>query len=461
MPLAMSTAVLWSVLALSLSSAAANFTSEATNAPSAGAPSTGALSKGAAPMSTPEVGEVVRGIGSDGSINTDAFTLSTLCPPSFQRDAAGGCRFEHRYQSYSSPHGAGVGGLKTGLPPIRDGFTPEQIDLGRYLFFDPALSADGSIACSSCHDPALGFSDGRARAQGIAGRVTERSAPSLWNVGFLQRLTWDGRERSLESQMQGPLYSPLEMGNSPESLLNRLRDLPAYRPLFQAAFGTQTIELEHIYTALTAFESSLISLNSRYDLYAHGIHDALSEDEIAGLNVFRSFVARCGECHTPPLFTNQQIAVLGVPERDGRSLDNGAQAISGDPSQRAGFRVPSLRNVSRTAPYMHAGNFDTLLDAVSFYNQGRGHAVPAGEDLKIHWHIWEPQLREDELQGVVLFLQTLTDEGFMPEIPRAVPSGLRPGRAVVTLAPSSRPTPNTGNGQVSLLAAEKSHAGTK
>ena len=144
--------------------------------------------------------------------------------------------------------------------------------------------------------------------------------------------------------MQGPLYSPVEMGNTPTQLLTALNANPVYRALFEQAFDRAPIELDQIYTAITAFESSLVSLNSRYDLYAHGYHHALTDAEIIGLNVFRSFVARCAECHTPPLFTNQQLAVLGLADAPGELIDPGAQAITGDASQRGAFRVPSLRN---------------------------------------------------------------------------------------------------------------------
>ena len=162
-----------------------------------------------------------------------------------------------------------------------------------------------------------GFADGRALAVGIDGQALSRSAPSLWNIGFFSTLLWDGSKSSLEEQMQGPLYSPVEMGNSPSKLLDALNRNHTYRALFEQAFGPSTIALDQVYTAITAFESSLVSLNSRYDLYAHGYHAALNKEEIAGLNVFRSFVARCAECHTPPLFSNQQLAVLGVARRVG------------------------------------------------------------------------------------------------------------------------------------------------
>ena len=351
------------------------------------------------------------------------FQLTDTCPASFELQD-GGCVLRNRYKEYRSLRDAGVGGLKTGLPPLREGFTPQQIDLGRYLFFDPVLSADGSVSCASCHDPAQGFADGRAQAVGIDGQTLERSAPSLWNIGFFSTLLWDGSKSSLEEQMQGPLYSPVEMGNNPALLLEALSSNATYRALFEQAFGPSTIALDQVYTAITAFESSLVSLNSRYDLYAHGYHAALNKEEIAGLNVFRSFVARCAECHTPPLFSNQQLAVLGVADAPGEIIDPGAEAITGDASQRGAFRVPSLRNITRTAPYMHRGQKATLEDAARFYTGGRGHEVPEGESLMIHWHIWEPQLTDREIQLLATFMGALTDEAFMPEIPTAVPSGL-------------------------------------
>lgn len=352
--------------------------------------------------------------------------LAQHCPAGFAADEQQRCRLRSLYRAYPSLQDAGVGGLKTGLPPIRDGFSPPQIDLGRLLFFDPVLSADNSIACASCHDPDKGFADGLAHSVGIDNKPVLRSAPSLWNVGLLQRLMWDGSESSLEEQMQGPLFADNEMGTTPEQLLETMRGIPAYASLFEQAFGQAPITLEQIYTAITAFQASLISLNSRYDMYAHGFQEALSEPEIEGLNVFRSFVARCAECHTPPLFTNQQIAVIGTPEPDGLPLDSGAEGPSGDPRMRGGFKVPSLRNVALTAPYMHSGRFATLRETVEFYTKGRGHAVPEGENIYPHWHIWEPQLSDDELDSLVDFLHALTDEGYKPRIPRVVPSGLPP-----------------------------------
>lgn len=357
------------------------------------------------------------------------FALSEHCPPSFEKTDAGVCRLRTLYEFYSSVQGRGLGGTRTSLPDHRDGFTPAQIDLGRYLFFDPALSGDGSVSCASCHHPDKGFSDNRARSIGIGGRQVARAAPTLWNVAFLERFFWDAHAGSLEEQALGPLYAEAEMGNTPAQLLATLRAIPAYRRLFRAAFpagGEQEIRLEDVYTALAAFQTSLISLNSRYDRYAHGNHDALNQREIEGLNIFRSFVARCAECHTPPLFTNQQIAVIGAPEPPGLPFDPGAEKVFNAKKLRGGFKVPTLRNIAKTGPYMHSGLFDNLRDTAAFYNGGRGHAVPEGEDLHLHWHITSPDLTEYELDRIVDFLGTLTDESLAPAVPGRVPSGLIP-----------------------------------
>lgn len=366
--------------------------------------------------------------------------LRDYCPPGFEHTGENTCELRSLYDGYDSLQDAGVGGLKTALPDARDGFTPQQIDLGRYLFFDPLLSGDHSLSCASCHHPDLGFADGRPRSIGIGGANVSRAAPSLWNVAFQKKLFWDARAASLEEQMQGPLYDENEMGGNPVQLLADIGGNETYLRLFHDAYpgseGPPT--LAQIYDAIAAFQTSLISLNSRYDQYAHGYHDALTDDEKEGLNVFRSFVARCAECHTPPLFTNQQFAVIGVQEPEGLPFDAGAQAVTGNPGLRGGFKIPSLRNVEKTAPYMHSGAFETLRDAAEFYTLGRGHALPAEEKERIvvHWHIWEPDLTDDELDRLVDFLGALSDESFKPRIPSAVPSGLTPiGVVPEALAP--------------------------
>ena len=360
------------------------------------------------------------------STSKNTSLLASNCPPGFQLTEDNTCVSRNLYQQYASLQNSGVGGLKSALPIPRDGFTPQQIDLGRLLFFDPVLSKDGSVSCATCHNPYKGFADGMPVTVGVGGALQTRSAPSLWNVAYFNSFFWDGRSHTLEEQMQGPMYSSIEMGNTREQLLTSINEINNYKILFQEAFpnSKNEISLDEIYTSIAAFESSLISLNSRYDQYAHGFADALDANEIEGLNIFRSFVARCSECHTPPLFTNQQIAVIGVPELEGNPLDPGAETPNNDMSMRGGFKVPSLRNIANTAPYMHSGSKETLRDAAEFYNLGRGHAIPEEEELILHWHIWEPNLTDDEIDRLVDFMNTLTDESFLPKIPQEVPSGL-------------------------------------
>ena len=376
-------------------------------------------------LETPDKGNDRTRPGHLVSSDDGEIILRQTCPPGFELNEENACVQRNLYQMYASLEGKGVGGLKTALPDVRDGFSPQQIDLGRYLFFDPMLSADGTVSCASCHDPDQGFADGKGRSVGILGEPVKRSAPSLWNVAYQERLFWDGRSESLEEQMKSPLYAHDEMGNTPDKLMADLNANGTYRRLFADAFNRgreEVIEEDEVYTAIAAFQSSLISLNSRYDQYAHGYHAALTQREIDGMNIFRSFVARCAECHTPPLFTNQQMAVLGTPEPNGLPLDRGAEDVTGDRTHRAAFKVPSLRNVALTAPYMHSGRFATLRETVEFYTKGRGHAVPEGDTLFLHWHIWEPKLRPEELDLLVDFLHTLTDESFKPEVPTRLPS---------------------------------------
>lgn len=358
--------------------------------------------------------------------NAPLFELKSQCPPSFSFKQ-GRCFLVSQYQFYDSTQNRGVGGTQTSLPQVRDGFSPQQIDLGRFLFFDPALSKDGSLSCASCHQPDKGFSDDLDRSVGITGEKVGRSSPSLWNVGFLKKLFWDARATTLEAQAEGPLFDPKEMGNSKEQLLDTLNGNDEYVRLFQQVYDSQLpVTLEQVTKALTAFQASLISLNSRYDQYAHGYHEALSEQEIAGLNVFRSFVARCSECHQPPLFTNDQIAVIGTPEPEGMPFDVGAQKTFDEFKLRGGFKVPTLRNITKTAPYMHSGKFENLFDSIEFYTKGRGHAVPKDQTLYLHWHIWEPDLSDAEIESIIDFLGALNDESLMPTIPTSVPSGLPP-----------------------------------
>lgn len=353
------------------------------------------------------------------------FDLSKYCPGGFELMEGKSCILQSLYQQYSAP--SGFGGLRTPLPVARDGFSPQEIDLGRYLFFDPVLSGDKTQSCAHCHHPDLGFADGQGRSIGKDGKLLSRGAPSLWNVAFQKKFFWDSRADSLEEQALGPLLSPDEMAATIKDIEAALNNNTTYRQLFGVAYPSSQkrgIKIDHVTRALAAFEATLISLNSPYDRYAHGDQNALNNEELEGHNIFRSFVTRCSQCHTPPLFTNGELAVIGSPEPEGLSLDPGVQAVKGDPLFRGAFKIPSLRNISLTAPYMHSGRFSSLDEVIEFYNDGRGNAVADGEKLQLHWHIVSPDLTEEETRKLVAFLGSLIDETMKPEIPHRVPSGL-------------------------------------
>ncbi len=366
------------------------------------------------------------------------FELTEECPPSFDKGADGRCRLVSLYQMYTAA--PGQGGMRVPLPEMRGSFTPQQIDLGRLLFFDPVLSGDARTSCAHCHHPDLGYADGRATGMGVGGlgigparhggSTLTRNSPTLWNVGFLGRLFWDGRADSLEAQAAGPLFAADEMASTPEQVERNLRANAEYRRLFARAFNrspSEPITVQEVTTALAAFETSLVSLNSRFDRYAHGDDRALTEAEVRGWNVFRGFVGRCSQCHVPPLFASDDLAVVGAPPVPGLPYDVGAGALAPvDPVLNGAFKVPTLRNVALTAPYFQAGQLENLPDVVDFYNSKRGHAVPPRADVQIHWHVHmqKPELLPQDVADLLAFLDTLTDTSLAPRVPDAVPSGL-------------------------------------
>ena len=368
-----------------------------------------------------------------GLVADDDIQLSASCPPYFGKTAQGTCSLQSLYQAYPAVNKQ-WGGYRVAIPTAKDGFTPQQISLGRLLFFDPVLSINQDLSCAHCHHPQLAMADGLARSigrhgQGIGDDRTadielNRAAPPLWNLALLDTFFWDGRAASLEQQMDDVMSSPKEMANTPENVVASLNGIAAYRRLFHEAFKVKEIGYDDVKTAIVAFETSLVSLNSRYDRYIHGAQTALDEQELRGLNIFRSFATRCSQCHSPPLFTNNQLAIIGLPSPDGIAFDAGAQTVANEPSLRGAFRVPSLRNIARTGPYMHAGQFASLAEVIRFYNDKPGHAIPEGEKLKLNWHIVDPKLTAGEEADLLAFLQTLTDETALPTVPERVPSGL-------------------------------------
>ncbi|MCI0389253.1 MAG: right-handed parallel beta-helix repeat-containing protein [Acidobacteria bacterium] len=334
----------------------------------------------------------------------------------------------------------GSGGLRRPFPEMNqranNPTTPEKVELGRLLYFDPALSGDNTQSCATCHHPDLGFTDGRNFAMGkggkgtgperTAGKQIKRGSPTIWNAAFYHKLFWDGRAKDLEDQARSPITSPDEMDQNPDELVKELKAIPEYSQMFDKAFGGHNgsaVTFENVTGAIAAFERTIISNDSPFDRYAAGDPDALTPEQRHGLTLFRSLKTRCFECHGFPTFANPDFKVIGVPQIPGQEEDLGRAVIEGGEPYKYAFKVPTLRNVALTAPYMHNGRFQTLEEVITFYSIGGGPSfgmnLPNLDD-KIRRFIISPA----EKKALIAFLHALTDESKKPDFPARVPSGL-------------------------------------
>jgi cytochrome c peroxidase len=252
--------------------------------------------------------------------------------------------------------------------PPDNPFTKEKALLGRSLFFDPRLSGSGQIACASCHDPDLGWADGRTVAFGHDRQPLKRNAPALTNAAFNAPYFWDGRAPTLEAQVLEPIAAPSEMAGTGEDVVTRLSAVPDYRKMFASAFGSEEVTMPRVAQAVATFERTLVAGRSRFDIFLAGRKDALSDEAVRGLHLFRTD-ARCMNCHHGPNFTDGQFHDLGLSFY-GRTLqDLGRHEVTKRPEDVGRFKTPSLRNVGRTAPYMHNGLFE-LQGVLNLYNAG-------------------------------------------------------------------------------------------
>ncbi|MDO7854065.1 cytochrome-c peroxidase [Hymenobacter convexus] len=337
--------------------------------------------------------------------------------------------------------------------PANNAGSPEKIALGRALFWDPVLSGGKDVSCASCHHPANGYADAIDLSIGENGQglgtsrhfrtpnnipFVKRNSPTVLNAAFnglnaaggidpaTAPMFWDLRTQSLEAQSLLPVASLEEMrghqyaeGVALDSVVARLRRIPAYAAMFSAAFSEATpITATNIGKAIACFERTLVATDSRFDQYLRGNQAALSTQEIAGLNAF--VASGCAKCHSGPMLSDYQLHTLGV-------ADNGKNAATdAGPNGNYAFRTPSLRNVALTAPYMHSGTLNTLAAVLDFYDPGRGNGTP-------NPHVSAGQRdplfpgRVNNKQAIIDFLGTLTASTYDRTVPTAVPSGLPVG----------------------------------
>lgn len=284
--------------------------------------------------------------------------------------------------------------------------TPAGFRLGRRLFFDPGLSRDSSTSCASCHLQFTGFTHvDHALSHGINGLKGTRNSMTLFNLAWSQSFMWDGGVNNLEVQPLSPITNPVEMDNTLANVVNRLNTSPTYKKLFYAAFGDSIATGQYVLKALAQFTSMLVSCNSKYDKYVRKeAGGELTEVELKGLNVFRE---KCSSCHTEPLFTNNTFQNNGLPV-DTELNDYGRIRITHNLDDSLKFKVPSLRNVVVSYPYMHDGRFHTLRQVLDFYSDGVMHSRTLAPQLKNNI-----RLNEEEKVEILAFLQTLTDNDFL------------------------------------------------
>ncbi len=312
--------------------------------------------------------------------------------------------------------------------------TPEKVQLGKQLFFDRRLSGDGTMSCATCHIPDMAFTDGQAISLSYPTTRNWRNTPTLINNVFNAFLFHDGRVGTLEDQALFPIMSNFEMNQNLDFLEEELRGVPEYRAAFKKAFGSEDTSRERVAMALAAFERTLVSKNAPIDTFLGGTEEALSPAARRGLAVFKG-KGRCTDCHYGVNLIDDRFHNLGVPEdpavtndpgvaatrrfvakvnhyEDFRTLteDPGRFLITKDKKDWKAFRTPTLREIGRTAPYMHNGIFATLDDVIEFFDKGGG---PGNKVLR------PLGLRPGEKKDLKIFLvEALTGEEIVIEYPR-------------------------------------------
>ena len=302
------------------------------------------------------------------------------------------------------------------LPPVvaPPGNPPSsaKIRLGKELYFDPRLSADGAISCATCHNPALGWSDEGPTSAGIRGQRGGRRSPPVSNAAYSPLQFWDGRSPSLEDQAKGPIQNPIEMGNTHEAMIQTVSGISAYQAEFKAVYGEGPITVDQVAEAIAAFERTVVTTDSRFDRYARGDHGSLTCLEKEGLEIFNG-KGHCTSCHWGPYFSDGRFHNLGVPPRDPANPDLGRYDVTKNPKDRRAFKTPTIRDAARRAPYLHNGSEKTLESLIEFYDRG------GGKDPNLDPLMVPLGLSKREMAALVAFIKSL--DSLNPEVANVKP----------------------------------------
>jgi len=295
-----------------------------------------------------------------------------------------------------------------GLPPVqfpRDNpYTPEKAELGKLLYFDKRLSADNSVSCASCHAPEQAYTDGAPVSAGIRGQKGGRSAPAVINRAYSLAQFWDGRANSLEAQAVGPMANPIEMGNTHAAVVSTLKGIAGYRAMFGKTFGTEDFTIDDVAKAIATFERTVLSGDSAYDRYKAGRKRAMTAEQVKGMHIFFD-KAKCDQCHEGINFTSNSYHNLGVG-MDKANPDLGRYEVTKNAADWGAFKTPTLRDIARTAPYMHDGSLKTLDEVVEYYDKG---GIP---NKNLDEKIKPLHLSGEEKKSLAAFLEALNGEGW-------------------------------------------------
>lgn len=299
--------------------------------------------------------------------------------------------------------------------PENNPYSEEKKLLGKMLFFDARLSETRQIACASCHNPELAWTDNITRSLGHDRQSNKRNSMTIKNVAFALTLFWDGRAESLEHQASFPISDPFEMNTEKNVAVNRIAAVKGYTSLFEDAFGDPEINLERILKAIATFERTEISRNSKFDRFIKGKKELFTDEEVLGLHLFRT-KARCINCHNTPYFSDNQFHNDGQALFGTKDEDLGRYNHTKNKEDLGKFKTPTLREIGKTGPWMHHGHFPSLLDVVEFYNLGnpapiqkkylgigRDSLIPTTSPL-----LKKLDLTREEINALIAFMETLS-----------------------------------------------------
>ena len=294
--------------------------------------------------------------------------------------------------------------------------SPQRVELGKKLFFDPRLSGDGNMSCASCHSPLLGWSDGLPTGKGVKSMVLDRASPTVFNTGYNNIQMWDGRKKTLEEQAMGPMEASVEMNMDTQKLFKWLNGNEGYRALFQEAYPGQPIDADSLSKAMATFERTVISNTSPFDQWVAGKRNALTPDQIKGFALFIDpQKANCTACHSGPNFTDNSFHNLGLASFGKENADMGRYAQRPVASLKGAFKTPTVREAAATAPYFHDGSAKTLDELVEFYSKGGIVRTNLSKSIK------PLTLTKEEEAQLVAFMKALSSPSqpfVLPTLPR-------------------------------------------